>query len=78
MILSGTASGVIGAGYVARLCELDRCLSLDIGGTSADVALIVDGEPQFGVGEFIGEFPSLYSVGFGLLDRRWRRLGGLG
>ena len=56
MILSGTASGVIGASHIARLCGLERCLSLDIGGTSADVALIVDGEPQFGVGEFIGEF----------------------
>jgi len=56
MVLSGTASGVIGAAYVARLAKLQNCLSLDIGGTSADVALITDGEPRFGTGEFIGEF----------------------
>jgi N-methylhydantoinase A len=56
MVFSGTASGVIGASHVARLAGLRDCLSLDIGGTSADVALIVDGAPQFGTGEFIGEF----------------------
>jgi N-methylhydantoinase A len=56
MILSGTASGVIGAAYVAQQCGLPRCLSLDIGGTSADVALIIDGQPQYATGEYIGEF----------------------
>ncbi|CAM3783505.1 5-oxoprolinase (ATP-hydrolyzing) [Bordetella sputigena] len=56
MILSGTASGVIGAAYVAKVAGIDRCMSLDIGGTSADVAVILDGEPQYGVGELIGEF----------------------
>ena len=56
MILSGTASGVIGASYVAEICGIARCMSLDIGGTSADVALIMDGQPQYGVGERIGDF----------------------
>ena len=56
MILSGTASGVIGASHVASICNLPRCMSLDIGGTSADVAVIVDGQPQYGVGERIGDF----------------------
>jgi N-methylhydantoinase A len=56
MILSGTASGVIGASYVASISDVPRCMSLDIGGTSADVALIVDGQPQYGVGERIGDF----------------------
>ncbi|WP_233253351.1 hydantoinase/oxoprolinase family protein [Paracoccus binzhouensis] len=56
MILSGTASGVIGAGHLARQCGFARVLSLDIGGTSADVAVIVDGQPQFGMGERIGDF----------------------
>ena len=31
-------------------------MSLDIGGTSADVAVIIDGQPQYGVGEQIGDF----------------------
>jgi N-methylhydantoinase A len=56
MILSGTASGVIGAAYVAEVCGIKHCMSLDIGGTSADVAIIIDGQPQYGVGEQIGEF----------------------
>jgi N-methylhydantoinase A len=56
MILSGTASGVIGASYVAEMCGIERCMSLDIGGTTADVALIKDGAPQYGVGERIGDF----------------------
>ncbi|MGF6574738.1 N-methylhydantoinase A [Paraburkholderia sp. GAS333] len=56
MILSGTASGVIGAAYVARQSGIDHCMSLDIGGTTADVALIVDGEPQYASGEYLGDF----------------------
>jgi N-methylhydantoinase A len=56
MILSGTASGVIGASHVAAISGISRCMSLDIGGTSADVALIIDGQPQYGVGERIGDF----------------------
>ncbi|NDL62237.1 hydantoinase/oxoprolinase family protein [Acerihabitans arboris] len=57
MVLSGTASGVIGAGYIAGQCGLDKLLSLDIGGTSADVAVIINGRPEYGSGEIIGEFP---------------------
>ena len=56
MILSGTASGVIGASHVAATSGLPRCMSLDIGGTSADVAVIIDGQPQYGMGERIGDF----------------------
>ncbi|SEN65624.1 N-methylhydantoinase A [Gemmobacter aquatilis] len=56
MILSGTASGVIGAGWLARECGFPKVLSLDIGGTSADVAVILDGVPQYGTGEVIGDF----------------------
>lgn len=56
MILSGTASGVIGASHIAAIAGVDRCMSLDIGGTSADVALVIDGQPQYGIGERIGDF----------------------
>ncbi|RWC50551.1 MAG: hydantoinase/oxoprolinase family protein [Mesorhizobium sp.] len=71
MLLSGTASGVIGASWLARQAGEDRILTLDIGGTSADFALIIDGAPQFGTGELIGEFPlhipsvSVSSIGVG-------------
>jgi N-methylhydantoinase A len=57
MLLSGAASGVIGAAWLARQAGESRILTLDIGGTSSDFALIIDGEPQFGSGETIGEFP---------------------
>lgn len=71
MLLSGTASGVIGAAWLARQAGEDRVLTLDIGGTSADFALIVDGAVQFGTDERIGEFPlhipsvSVSSIGIG-------------
>ncbi|TIR87778.1 hydantoinase/oxoprolinase family protein, partial [Mesorhizobium sp.] len=71
MLLSGTASGVIGASWLARQAGEDKVLTLDIGGTSADFALIINGEPQFGTGELIGEFPlhipsvSVSSIGVG-------------
>jgi N-methylhydantoinase A len=56
MILSGTASGVIGAAYIAQQCGVENCMSLDIGGTTADVALITNAQPQYASGEFIGDF----------------------
>ncbi|HUI18320.1 MAG TPA: hydantoinase/oxoprolinase family protein [Alphaproteobacteria bacterium] len=71
MLLSGTASGVIGASHVARMCGLENAMSLDIGGTSADMALIMEGNPQYGTGEQVGDFPifiptvSVTSVGEG-------------
>jgi N-methylhydantoinase A len=57
MLLSGTASGVMGAAYLAKQAGIANVLTLDIGGTSADLALIIDGEPQFGSGEVVGDFP---------------------
>ncbi len=71
MLLSGTAAGVIGASLAARQAGLDKALSLDIGGTSADVAIIIDGTPSYGIGEKVGEFPifiptvSVTSIGDG-------------
>ena len=71
MLLSGSASGVIGAAWLARQAGEARVLTLDIGGTSADFALIVDGEVQFGTDEMIGDFPlhipsvSVSSIGVG-------------
>ncbi|WP_137127291.1 hydantoinase/oxoprolinase family protein [Roseomonas sp. HF4] len=57
MLLSGTAAGAIGAAFVARQAGVARAMSLDIGGTSADVAVIVDGAPGYGNGEQVGDFP---------------------
>ena len=71
MLLSGTASGVMGASSIAMQTKVPMAMSLDIGGTSADVSIINSGEPQFGIGELIGEFPiyipsvSVSSIGEG-------------
>jgi len=45
LALSGPAGGVVGAAAVLRAAGLPRALTVDIGGTSADVGLILDGEP---------------------------------
>ena len=71
MLLSGTASGVMGAAFLAKDAGIPNVLTLDVGGTSADLALIVEGKPQFGSGEIIGDFPlfvpsvSVTSIGAG-------------
>jgi N-methylhydantoinase A len=45
LALSGPAGGVVGAAAVLRAAGFERALTVDIGGTSADVGLILDGEP---------------------------------
>ncbi|MEA2582986.1 MAG: N-methylhydantoinase [Thermomicrobiales bacterium] len=55
-LLSGPASGVVGALHVARIAGKPRVISLDIGGTSADVAIIDDGVPYSTEGR-VGDFP---------------------
>jgi N-methylhydantoinase A len=55
-LLSGPAAGVIGASFVARSAGFPRVITLDMGGTSADVA-IVDGEPRYSTENHVGDFP---------------------
>ena len=45
LFLSGPAAGVIGGGQAARNNALKDVITLDIGGTSCDIALISDGKP---------------------------------
>ena len=71
MLLSGTAAGVIGASNVASGVNRSHVLSFDVGGTSADLAVILDGAPAYSSGEMVGEFPiyvptvSVTSIGEG-------------
>lgn len=46
LLMSGPAGGVTGALWVARNCGLENILTLDVGGTSTDVALIEHGDPR--------------------------------
>ena len=45
LALSGPAGGVTGAAAIARALGVSRALTIDIGGTSADVGLVDNGEP---------------------------------
>jgi N-methylhydantoinase A len=46
LLMSGPAGGVTGALWVAKNSGLKNILTLDVGGTSTDVALIEHGEPR--------------------------------
>ena len=48
MMMSGPAGGVAGAVWIARQAGYDSLLTLDMGGTSTDVALVEDGRPRIG------------------------------
>jgi N-methylhydantoinase A len=45
LALSGPAGGVAGAAAIVRALQIPLALTIDIGGTSADVGVIVHGEP---------------------------------
>jgi N-methylhydantoinase A len=47
LLLSGIAGGGIGGAYVARAAGVGQALALDMGGTSCDVCLVLDGEPLY-------------------------------
>jgi N-methylhydantoinase A len=56
-LLSGPASGVIGASHVCRLAGYTDLITLDMGGTSADIALVRGGRPTTSTDETVGDFP---------------------
>lgn len=47
LLASGPAGGVIGAVALGRALGFQNLITTDVGGTSFDVGLVVDGEPQF-------------------------------
>jgi N-methylhydantoinase A len=50
-VLSGPAAGVIAASYIADVAGFKNSISLDMGGTSLDVCLILDGKPYITTGK---------------------------
>ena len=64
MILSGPAGGVVGAAGFSRLIDRPNLITIDMGGTSLDASLVLDGSPIMYQGaEFEGlpiNTPSLY------------------
>ena len=55
--LSGPAAGVVGARDVASACGIKDIITVDIGGTSADICLIKDGRINLTQHGHVGEWP---------------------
>jgi N-methylhydantoinase A len=47
LLLSGLAGGVIGAGFFAQAAGYRSVFTLDMGGTSCDIGVILEGEQQY-------------------------------
>ncbi|GAA0912938.1 hydantoinase/oxoprolinase family protein [Nonomuraea longicatena] len=56
-VLSGPAAGALGAALIASTAGHPSVITLDGGGTSTDVAVVVDGEPSTTTEGSIGRYP---------------------
>ena len=61
-ILSGPASGVVAATRAADVAGIRNLVTIDMGGTSCDVSVVLDGEPSFTTLSHVGEFPLILPV----------------
>jgi N-methylhydantoinase A/oxoprolinase/acetone carboxylase beta subunit len=81
-LLSGPAAGAVGAALAARAAGVRDAVSLDMGGTSTDVALIRNGEVERGVERSVAGFPvrlpsvDIQTVGAGGGSIAWLDEGG--
>ena len=57
LLLSGLAAGVVGSQFVASRIGFDEVISLDMGGTSCDIALISAGKPLLASETRIADLP---------------------
>jgi N-methylhydantoinase A len=55
--LSGPAAGVVGAAELGKAARFRNIVTFDVGGTSTDVSLVVDGKPLFTSLRAIAEYP---------------------
>ena len=81
-LLSGPAAGAVGASLAARAAGVEDAVSLDMGGTSTDVALIRNGEVERGVERSVAGYPvrlpsvDIQTVGAGGGSIAWLDEGG--
>lgn len=54
---SGPAAGLFGAAYIARMYGLENVITVDVGGTSTDIGLIVKGKPCYTADRTMGGVP---------------------
>jgi N-methylhydantoinase A len=82
VLVSGPAAGAVGAAKVAGPAGYENAISLDMGGTSTDVCLIVGGDVARTVERSVGGLPlrlptvDLHTVGAGGGSLVWRDSGG--
>jgi N-methylhydantoinase A len=81
-LLSGPAAGVVAAGAVARCAGFADAIAFDMGGTSTDVCLIRDGQPEVSTSAQIAGLPfrtpavGIHTVGAGGGSIAWVDAGG--
>jgi N-methylhydantoinase A len=81
-LLSGPAAGALGAGTLARSAGFQDAIGLDMGGTSTDVCLVVDGEVERTAERTVGGLPirlpslDVHTVGAGGGSIVWLDAGG--
>ncbi|MFI5011795.1 MAG: hydantoinase/oxoprolinase family protein [Hyphomicrobiales bacterium] len=57
LLRSGPAAGVVAAQMIGEICGETNLISNDIGGTTADIGLVVDGKPLTSVEGKVGKYP---------------------
>ena len=71
LVLSGPAGGVMGAAFVAKAAGFTDVITYDMGGTSTDVATVIDGRPQWTTSSTVDGLPiglpvyDIHTVGAG-------------
>ena len=81
-LLSGPAAGTVGAALLARRAGFEKAISLDMGGTSTDVSLIVGGQASLSAEREVDGLPlrlpavDLQTVGAGGGSVVWEDSGG--
>lgn len=81
-VLSGLAGGAVGAANWSRLLGFEQAVSFDIGGTSTDIALIRNGQPDETMAGEIDTLPlrlpsvDVHTIGAGGGSIAWRDSGG--
>lgn len=83
LILSGPAGGIVAAADISQKMGFDNVLTFDMGGTSSDVGIIVDAQPQIVEGTTVnGVYPlqtptvDIHTIGAGGGSIGWKDTGG--
>ena len=82
-ILSGPVGGAIGLNALSKMLDYPNLIGVDMGGTSYDVSMVVDGHPDVSTETKLEGFPvltpmvNIYTIGAGGGSIAWLEGGGL-